>query len=61
MIVEPGIYTVRGPNDAVVRMQVPSPGMSLAAFSGKLDSGELAIVEPEKPRAAARRKAAKSA
>lgn len=55
---EPGIYTVRGPNGAVLQLQVPLPGLSLAAFDAKVASGELTLVEPEKPKAAPRRKAA---
>lgn len=56
---EPGIYTVRGPNGGTVMLQVPSPGLSLAAFESKLDSGEWTRVE-DKPKRAPRKKAAKS-
>lgn len=60
---EPGVYKVRGPNGAEVRMRVPSPGVSLAAFEAKVDSGELVIVDGNagKPKAAPKKTAAKGA
>lgn len=56
---EPGIYTVRGPNDAVVTLQLPMPGLSLAAFDEKVASGEFTLVM-DKPKRQ-RKTAAKNA
>lgn len=57
MTVEPGVYEVRGPNDGTVRLEVPSPGLTLEAFAAKLESGEWTLADPPKLKGPPRRKA----
>ena len=41
---QPGVYTVRGANGAVTRLEVPSRGLSLDAFGKRVESGDLTVI-----------------